>query len=1715
MVKKLLVVGSLLFLLILIVGIGLYRERLESPYLREILTTLLTNQISRAINGTLTIGSLEGNLFEYLILTDVKLRQNDQLLLSVPRLVLHYNLRTLWQQQVTIKQIVIDSPHVSFQQLPDGTWNIAHLIPEAPGESTAPEPEKTPPGWYTALFPQRFVLEELRMERGQIALTFFEPSGQQQRTLQGVHLLVSGEIVPEKQKLHIQEFRFTSTTPAFVLEESELLLTMHEKTVALSPLLLRTTHSRIQGTGITADLIRQTVQGKVSADLHLSEFSDFIPGLSLQGTLKDELQLSGPFEALQIANRLLMDTGTMTLTGTVNLTEPRLGYDLRFQTHAVNFQDILPQENLQSNLNSELVIQGKGLSPAEAEGTFRLEIFPSRMGEVSIASSLIEGKIQEGLISLETLDLNAPFAMLKGGGKIDLQGETSLTYSFYSDLSSLSSLLPTLKLSGRIQSQGAVQGSFQNLEARGELHLEALTYNDLSLRNGTGTFQVQDLTGKLTAEVRATLDELLAGTTRIEQTNLEAHYTQTSEQLMLDLLVQESPARSIQLRGTVDLGAETIETQLSTLRVRINGKELSNFEPIRVAFTESQITIHSFRFGNAHEVIQLSGTFNPQGKEDLQLQISNLQLQTIDELLGQQETLGGQLNATLTVRGDFQEPELLGQIALTQGKIAAFPFDSMTANFIYQQKQATVELVMEPHRGAKLALQGVLPIDLSFGDTQNRLLALPLNIQLSVQQLHLATLHKLLTPDTQMGGVLNLESKISGTYWKPVLTGNIHLTGGRWGSQWEKVAFRLHFQGKNIALSGYLPAPDGAPGTPGLQVGQFLLTGERLTATQRLSPTETITREIQNLLLDTSFRMRENMQQAEIKSLRFRTRNPEVTLQTLQAQVIMTPTGLTITLPTLQLQESQLQGEAKITLGEPRNITAVIQLAPISLPEIGKIVGTPLEGKISGRVVMQGVGKNLQIQGNYQIADASFQHTLNWEGETAVPVYTWKSELRNLNLVKILPSLPATNLNMELSVQGKGLPLEENTRLEGALAIHPSQLMDVSLESSRIRFGLQDQRVTIIPSTLHTSVVDLQTEGKVDLGNLIDLHFRLSPKNLQPIQERIGANQLAFTGTLAGKISGPLQNPGIAGSLQAKNLRYNEIRLEELTLDYKAENLMQQLTAQITATLSHLQANQLSFDKLNLKATAQGSLEAPVGQLELVASEGRMEQLQVSQIKTLVNYGAKEIRAELLVFLDQKKQLQATALLPNPLTCKNLPEQRGSGNEGLPSGGQACSAVQALITSHGLDLSLLEEVSPLVTTARGPIDINLRVQGTLTQPEIQGQLQLRNGALTVPQYGIRYRDLRANIQLTSQQIRIDPISFEGGKGRATLTGVVNLEGFALKDFQLQLYTKDFTAVKDPAKKLVLNTRINLEGTPVAPQVRGDIVVLEARFPVKGIGGSGLEKVEEKDLRVQVLTGEASQHDGTKEQKKQKEQPDILKNLAARLRIRMDKNVWVQAPDGSIELRGDIVITQKPGGEFILEGSVETVRGFYRFQGRKFVVQQGRVTFPGTTEIDPNLNIVATYRVSGYQVNIAVSGTARKPSLNLSSEPPLEQIDILSLLAFGKTANQLSESQEFSLANQAEQLAGGVISGKLQQTLGKELGLDTIDISTGTQGFSDATVSAGKYVAEDVFVSYEQQLGKEGGSQIKVEYDISKNFSIETTVNDKGNSGADLIWKFDY
>lgn len=245
------------------------------------------------------------------------------------------------------------------------------------------------------------------------------------------------------------------------------------------------------------------------------------------------------------------------------------------------------------------------------------------------------------------------------------------------------------------------------------------------------------------------------------------------------------------------------------------------------------------------------------------------------------------------------------------------------------------------------------------------------------------------------------------------------------------------------------------------------------------------------------------------------------------------------------------------------------------------------------------------------------------------------------------------------------------------------------------------------------------------------------------------------------------------------------------------------------------------------------------------------------------------------------------------------------------------------------------------------------------------------------------------------------------------------------------------------------------------------------------------------------------------------------SLAMDIKVKSERNAWYRDTPNSIEAKGDLILKKPPYNPLAVIGTVEALKGFYTYLGNTFTIQNGTLVFGGEIPPDPKIEVSAANapRGSPIKVYLRASGTFRNPKLELSSDPELEQRDIMSYLLTGKPLYEFSrkpgDQPSQTGVNGSQIAAANIVANYLYQkaagTLVRKLDIDVLNLRMTSEKEADITV--GRYLTPDLFISYGQVLSPGGEKRVAAEYTITPWWSLEGKNSSQGSYVVDLLFKF--
>jgi translocation and assembly module TamB len=417
-----------------------------------------------------------------------------------------------------------------------------------------------------------------------------------------------------------------------------------------------------------------------------------------------------------------------------------------------------------------------------------------------------------------------------------------------------------------------------------------------------------------------------------------------------------------------------------------------------------------------------------------------------------------------------------------------------------------------------------------------------------------------------------------------------------------------------------------------------------------------------------------------------------------------------------------------------------------------------------------------------------------------------------------------------------------------------------------------------------------------------------------------------------------------------------------------------------------------------------------------------------------------------------------------------------------------------------LDLKLLQSYDSDITSS-GAITGEGLVTGTLDAPLIKGSLHVQDGAISDINVPSALSDINGTLQFNQNQVTIENLNARVGGGTVAFTGRANVAG-KLSSFELHATADSVRLRYPPGVSSTANADLSWSGSASGSTLSGDITVNKLGFTP----GFDFAAYLERTAQVSSLP----QTDPVLN----KIRLDI--HLATTPELQMQTSVIRLQGSADMRLRGSAA---KP----ILLGRADVFEGQAYFNGTKYRLERGGVSFTNPAVTTPFLDLEAVTRIRDYDVTLSLTGDISKPNglkVNYRSDPPLPTADIIALLAFGQTTEESAQLQQTNQSAFNQQASSAMLAAALNATLNNRaqrlFGNSRIKIDP--QGLSSETstitqtgpaVTIEQQVKDNLTLSYTTDVSQTSQQIIRAEYNLSKNVSIVAIRDQNGVVSFDV------
>jgi translocation and assembly module TamB len=416
---------------------------------------------------------------------------------------------------------------------------------------------------------------------------------------------------------------------------------------------------------------------------------------------------------------------------------------------------------------------------------------------------------------------------------------------------------------------------------------------------------------------------------------------------------------------------------------------------------------------------------------------------------------------------------------------------------------------------------------------------------------------------------------------------------------------------------------------------------------------------------------------------------------------------------------------------------------------------------------------------------------------------------------------------------------------------------------------------------------------------------------------------------------------------------------------------------------------------------------------------------------------------------------------------------------------QLSDSLSVRATADGVDLSVLEALTPLFQEVGGVFTADVGIAGTWEAPRLRGGLVIRDAAATMPALNVRYEGITGRLTLSGDTIRVDTMAVRSDRGRADVSGFVRLERLTRPVLALDIAAHEFKALDLKQNvSVTASGRLALRGPVIGATLTGRATVTSGVLYFADLVKKRIVNLDELvDTALISLV---------QEQRLGPEFESVFfDSLGIRdLELDMGSDVWLRSTEANIQLTGTVLV-KKERDQYLVSGTLQAPRGTYLLKvgpmTREFVVTEGTVKYFGTPDQDAELNIEARHTVhpvpthaqqnpEDVTVVAHITGTLLVPRVTLEVEKQdLSQTEVISYLLFGKPSFDTPGADQGGIASQQAWVRtfASVLSGELERTIVSDLGVpvDYVEIRPGGQAdrLSGVQLAVGRQLGPKTFL----------------------------------------------
>jgi hypothetical protein len=684
---------------------------------------------------------------------------------------------------------------------------------------------------------------------------------------------------------------------------------------------------------------------------------------------------------------------------------------------------------------------------------------------------------------------------------------------------------------------------------------------------------------------------------------------------------------------------------------------------------------------------------------------------------------------------------------------------------------------------------------------------------------------------------------------------------------------------------------------------------------------------------------------------------------------------------------------------------------------------------------------------------------------------------------------------------------------EGQISVEKGKYEEETFDSLQAQIQFDDRLLHLARAEVRRGGTLLNAEGQFDLKTQqLNLTTSLKGLDLEEIAT-IREKHLPLHGRLdaSGHLGGTPGSPAFSGAFELDSLQYENWNFGNgkghvdfadgmIRGNARIQSDLGRLAVQADISTSEGYPGKASLEFENLDIHTILPLQTPSYLKELstalngkVGIEGKFDDLAALKLRGEVD-GAHFKIPEYELHTDGRIQF---TILDQRLRVESF-RIVGEGTSLLLSGTLPLddSSQLDLDLNGSLNLGILEGIEKKLRIA-GSAALNIRANGSLPDPQIVGRASFQDARVDYKDFPFRLSSMQGDVVFSRNLVRLENIRGAAASGTFQISGAIEHQNAVFNSMNLILsirnarlpYPKDFRSV--------INADLTLSGNSEVQILGGKIDVPRIEYI------RGFNLLEQLASHSTIQSGPLTTE-------------PLLLGLRLNVEIHSDNGFSID--NELTRLRGSLRLTLRGTPAYpSLTGRVEAEEGTIFFRGSRFEIMHAAANFVDRNRINPVLEIRAEADVKTYRLILDAIGDLDHLNMNVSSDPPMSTVDILSLLTTQKTpAGTATAQRESQMAGVS---AASVLSENLTGVIGKRVqrifGLESFRVDpflAGAENDPTARITISERLSKDLVVTFSRNLTTSREQIVVIEYDVGKDLSMVATRDENGKFGLDFRFR---